>query len=178
MLFEDAEDVFAVRRIVDIGAGEELVDDILHLDVAEHLSLRDGSMSGHARRKPMIDIVFDATSLLAGGSQHVGNKGGDADALDVGGDGVDGIAVGSEVGEFEAHVNELGHHLLQHGRIVGGELQDLGEDHSLGVTLLVLHLEEVFLEEDAVMGATLVDNHQARLDSGHDVTALVLVVDG
>ena len=41
-----------------------------------------------------------------------------------------------------------------------GELQDLGEDHSLGVTLLVLHLEEVFLEEDAVMGAALVDNHQ------------------
>ena len=90
MLFEDAEDVFAVGRIVDIGAGEELVDDILHLDVAEHLSLWDGSMSGHARRKPMIDIVFDATAPLAGGSQHVGDEGGDADALGVGGDGVDG----------------------------------------------------------------------------------------
>ena len=41
-LRQDAEDGAAVGRVVNIGAGEELIDDVFHFVVGEHLTVGDG----------------------------------------------------------------------------------------------------------------------------------------
>ena len=46
----------AVRSIVDVTALEELVDDILHLLIGQHLTIRDGSSSGQGQRHALMDL--------------------------------------------------------------------------------------------------------------------------
>ena len=42
-LRKDGKDGFAVGRVVDVGTGKELVDQLLHLIVGEDLAIGDGN---------------------------------------------------------------------------------------------------------------------------------------
>ena len=46
---EDGEDGLAVGGVVDVAAGEELVDELFHLIVAEHLAVGDGDGLGETQ---------------------------------------------------------------------------------------------------------------------------------
>ena len=50
-LREDTKDRFPVRRVVHVGTGEQLVDDVLNLLVVEQLSIGDSSMAGQTHRQ-------------------------------------------------------------------------------------------------------------------------------
>ena len=45
-LWEDGKDRLAVGRIIDVRTGKEFVDNLLHLVVGEHLSIRRGDTLG------------------------------------------------------------------------------------------------------------------------------------
>ena len=45
-LREDGKDRLAVGGIIDVGTGKEFVDDLLHLVVGEHLTIRCGDTLG------------------------------------------------------------------------------------------------------------------------------------
>ena len=48
LLLQDAENGLAVGRVVEVGAGEQVVHKILHLCVVEHRAVRQGGMASHA----------------------------------------------------------------------------------------------------------------------------------
>ena len=67
---------------------------------------------------------------------------------------------------------------LHDGLLGGSQTEHLGEEKTLGTGSVISQLVEVLLVANAKIGTMLVDNHETTLDGGHDVTALVLVVDG
>ena len=125
-LREDAEDGATVRGVVDVGAGEELVGNAVHLLIAKELTIGNGSGTGQR----------EGEALMTGGERRgglLGNVGderldeGNGVAVGIGGNGVDRIAAAAEVGKFETHVGEQGESLSEQGGLSGGEVDGLGK---------------------------------------------------
>ena len=57
-------------------------------------------------------------------------------------------------------------------------MDDFGEEYFLRDTVALGGLTQILFEEDAEMGAVLVDNHQARLHSREDISPFILIVCG
>ena len=143
LLFKDAQYILAVGRIVDIGTGEQFIDYILHLHVAEHLALGYGGMTGHAEGQFVVNVVLDSPTLLTGRGKHVVQQGTHIDALDAGRRGVNGIAASAKVCKFETHIYQLGHNVLQYSRIGYRQLDHLGKHHLLRLAFLALYLLQI-----------------------------------
>ena len=105
-------------------------------------------------------------------------EGDGTEAFDAGGNTVDGKGVTTKIGEVETDGGETGHHLLEEDCLGGRETDGLREEDLLRGGGMVLQLLHVTLVTDADIGPVLVDDHQTRLDSGHDEAPLVLVVGG
>ena len=99
------------------------------------------------------------------------------DALEASRDAVDGEGVAAEVGEIETDGCEAGKNLLKDDTLGRREADRLREEHLLGGGSVVFELLQIALITDAHIGTMLIDDHEARLDGSHDVTALVLVVE-
>ena len=105
-------------------------------------------------------------------------EGNGTEAFDAGRNTVDGKGVTTKIGEVEANGGEAGQHLLEEDCLGGGEANGLGEEYLLRGCGVVLQLLHVTLVTDTDIGPVLIDDHQTRLDGGHDVATLVLVVRG
>ena len=105
-------------------------------------------------------------------------EGNGTEAFDAGRNTIDSIRVTTKIGEVETDSGETGQHLLEEDGLRGGETDSLREEHLLRGCGVVLQLLHVTLVTDTDIGPVLIDDHQTRLDGGHDVATLVLVVRG
>ena len=105
-------------------------------------------------------------------------EGNGTEAFDAGRNTIDSIRVTTKIGEVETDSGETGQHLLEDDCLGGGEADGLREEDLLRGGGMVLQLLHITLVTDADIGPVLVDDHQTRLDSGHDEAPLVLVVGG
>ena len=100
------------------------------------------------------------------------------EAIKAGGDAVNGKGIATKVGQIEAQVGKLGHHLIDGYSLGWRELHRFGEQQFLGGDEMTILLTLVAVVEYTDAGTMLVDNHQARLDGRHEILALVLIVGG
>lgn len=66
LLFKNSYHRFAGRRIVDVGTGKQLIDDIVHFGISQHLSLWDGSISGKTECQSTVDILLHTRTAVHG----------------------------------------------------------------------------------------------------------------
>ena len=91
-LWQNAENATSVRCVVDIGTREEFVDKILHLVVAEHLPLRNGSMTRHAQCQSLSQLVWRRCPAMDNLIDHIVKQLHIVHPLDACRNAIDGIA--------------------------------------------------------------------------------------
>ena len=157
LLFHDGDHRLSRGGVVDVVAGEEFVDDVVHLGIAQNLSLWNGGIACKTERQGMVDVRFHARAAVYRRRHHLTDECDDVQPLNAGRDGIDGIASTAEAVELESHLPHLGQDAVE-GKLVGGsELHHLREQHFLRVRLVLGQLAEVGFIEDADVGTVLVD---------------------
>ena len=56
MLWKDAKNCSTVGRIIDIFTSKEVIDEDIHLSIAEQLTIGNGSMAGQGESHVSVDI--------------------------------------------------------------------------------------------------------------------------
>ena len=131
LLLEDSEDRFSVRRIVDVGAGEEFVDHIFHFLIGEDLSIGYCRIARHGERERFLDVLTQEGGLLSSRVNHVVDKFDRAKTVEVGRNSTDGKAATAKVGELKAHGQHLVGHLREDDLLGLRELDDFWEKQFL-----------------------------------------------
>ena len=165
----------SVGGVIDVATGEEAVHQGIHLVVRQQLAVGDGRLAGERQGQRVVGrqrVAADGGRL---GQQLLQQHGG-LQALDARRHTADGIAGRAERCELEAHGSQGGQQLADTGGIGRRQFDDLGEEQPLAAGGAVGELPHIVFVADAHVGTVLVDNHQARLDGGHDVATFVLIV--
>ena len=156
------------------GGGLKLLHEVLHLDVGEDLSGRDGSGTRQGQRQPAVDGLGIEGAALSDRGQEVEQQTLRVNAFETGGEAMDGYAVATEGVDLKTQGMEVGLDGVEGGGIGGREVYDVGEEEALGDTVAGGELGEVAVVKDAEVSAVLIDEHQTRLDSDEDILAAIL----
>ena len=113
-LLQYAEYSVSVWRIIYIAAGEELVHKVLHLVVAQHLSVGYGGITGQAKGQSLAYIGLCGGASLNRRTYHIAHQAHRVEPIQTGGYAFDCVASITQIRQFEAHAFRIGQYFLQH----------------------------------------------------------------
>ena len=178
VFLDNDKGLFAIGGVGRHIAGKELVDELRHLLYTQHLTGHDGCRAGHGEGHGTVYLFARHIALLNRIGEYMLDQGGRGKALDASGNALYGKRATAHIADIEAEAGKVVEQVLHHDGLSHGECEHLREQHPLGGATLLAQLAQVAMVEDAHMGAVLIDHHQARLDGGDYIAALVLVAVG
>ena len=137
VLRQDAEDGMTVGGVVDVRAGEELVDNGFHLVVGEHLAIGDGGVAGQRQRQGVDGLLYRRAVVLGGIGHNVAYQR-QGIAVDTRRYGIHHEAAATKVGQLETQANEIVLKMLERGGLGGENWSTSGKRTRCGTALWAL----------------------------------------
>ena len=108
---------FARRRIIDITASKEFVDNIIHFHTTQYLTMWYGCIACKTQCQGLIDFFLSTRSALHCRSYHVIDKRNDIQSFYTCRNAINSITTTTETIELEAHLSHFRQNLVENNLV-------------------------------------------------------------